>query len=129
MTPRCPGRILVAVGDQETLLEEISALLAACPSDLEVIERTLTDGYAKALSLEAERWRLQKQLAVIAATLERGDVEEKSKELSELVKRLELQDGALTKLRELLTQLRTEYTEVTDAATAQAARSSRRSAL
>jgi hypothetical protein len=117
------------VGDQETLVEEISALLATSPSDLEVIERTLTDGYAKALSLEAERWRLQKQLAVIAATLERGDVEEKSKELSELVKRLELQDGALTKLRELLTQLRTEYTEVTDAATAQAARSSRRSAL
>ena len=48
------------------LLEQIDELLAEPapegePASLDVLERTLTDGYAYALALEAERWRLEQR--------------------------------------------------------------------
>lgn len=97
------------------VLGEIGALIASSTRDVELIERTLTDGYATALSLEAERWRLQKQLGALAATLERGDLDQKTRELSAIAKRLELQEGVLLRLRELLGKLRREYGEMTEA--------------
>jgi septal ring factor EnvC (AmiA/AmiB activator) len=99
--------------EDQTLLNEIDALLQSRARDLALIERTLTDGYARALSLEAERARLEKRLSAVAATLERGDVDEKAKELLQLAKRLEAQDGSLSELREHLSRLRKQYGDAT----------------
>src|SRR5207247_2033695 len=53
------GKYWAAMPKKDPLLEEISALLAAEGADDPArLERTLTDGYARALSLEAERRRL-----------------------------------------------------------------------
>ena len=51
------------------LLERITDLLDAPQRDFELLERTLTDGYARALTLEAEQLRLQGQLAAAEAEL------------------------------------------------------------
>jgi hypothetical protein len=52
------------------LLEQIDELLTASPSSepatLARLERTLTDGYAHALSLEAERLRLERRMSEVA---------------------------------------------------------------
>jgi chromosome segregation ATPase len=121
-----PGANTPPVSDHQALLDEIDALLASASRDAAVIERTLTDGYAQALSLEAERWRIQKRLGAVAATLQAGDVSKKTKELSELAQRLESQNAALIELRHLLTQLRSEYTEATTPVAAPRRRVSRR---
>ena len=54
-----------------TLLEQIDELLAEPhsegePATLAHLERTLTDGYAYALALESERWRLEQRLSALA---------------------------------------------------------------
>jgi len=105
------GAYSLRVGEHEAVMEEINAVLASSLRDRARMERTLTDGYAHALSLEAERTRVQKELRALAATIERGDPAEKTREISELVRRMELQDDELTRLRELLARLRAEYSE------------------
>jgi hypothetical protein len=45
------------------LLERITGLIEAPERDFELLERTLTDGYARALTLEAEQVRLRRRLA------------------------------------------------------------------
>ena len=53
------------------LREDIAELLrmpedgTGAPS-LDTIETTLTDGYAEALALEAERWRIERRLGEVA---------------------------------------------------------------
>src|SRR6266566_2933687 len=54
--------------------DEIRSLLDAPPQGdeaptIDAIEHTLTAGYARALALEAERWRLERRIAEVAATL------------------------------------------------------------
>jgi hypothetical protein len=93
-----------AVGN--SVFEDIQALLDHGGGDIARIERTLTDGYAKALSLEAERWRLEKQIGEVAASIARGEEAKKARELSSLAKRLEASDCDLTRLRGLLASLR-----------------------
>jgi len=94
-----------AVGD--SVFDDIQALLdEAGAADIARIERTLTDGYAKALSLEAERWRLEKRIGEVAASIARGEEATKARELSLLAKRLEASEGTLTRLRGLLASLR-----------------------
>ena len=88
------------------LLERIAALISAPTHDLVTIERTLTDGYAQALSLEAEKWRLEKRINEVAQGLLRGDTAKKAQELSMLAQRVEGSVGDLTRLRALLTDLR-----------------------
>jgi len=95
-------------------MEEIGVLLANPPADVTLIERTLTDGYATALTLEAERSRLEKQLHEVAASLEQGDLRQKSRELSELTRRVERSDDDLAMLRTLLVRLRGEYAAMRD---------------
>jgi len=88
------------------LLDEIAALLDGSEGDLERIERTLTDGYARALSLEAEGWRLEKQIARLAHEIADGDTVGKAKELSALTARLDVNAGELLALRRRLVELR-----------------------
>lgn len=70
---------------------------------LATMEHTLTDGYAHALALEAETWRIQKRIAELAAKIENG---EHAGELRGLVDRLEETKGDLEGLRESLEILR-----------------------
>jgi hypothetical protein len=95
--------------DHESLLGEINVLLATTPRDRERMERTLTDGYAHALSLEAERTRFEKQLRTLAETIDRGDVAQKTREMSELARMIDHQDLELSELRALLAKLRLQY--------------------
>jgi predicted nucleic acid-binding Zn-ribbon protein len=88
------------------LLEQINALIRAPARDLDTIERTLTDGYAYALSLEAETWRLEKRIKEVAQSLQRGDTAKKARELATLTQRVEGSVRNLTKLRSLLSDLR-----------------------
>jgi predicted nucleic acid-binding Zn-ribbon protein len=88
------------------LYEQISLLINAPARDLETIERTLTDGYAHALSLEAETWRLEKRIAEVAQDLQRGDTVTKAQELSTLAKRIDVNVGDLAELRSKLADLR-----------------------
>jgi hypothetical protein len=87
--------------------DEIAELLdlpengAGAPT-LDAIESTLTTGYAAALELEAERWRIERRLGEVArdaggtATVH---------ELAQLSERLETADGELARLRSLLRKL------------------------
>jgi septal ring factor EnvC (AmiA/AmiB activator) len=105
-------------------MREIGELLASPPSDVTLVERTLTDGYAAALTLEAERSRLQKQLGAVVASMEQDDARRKSRALSELAREVERADHELATLRVLLVRLRGEYTALIE--TAAAARPRRR---
>jgi hypothetical protein len=99
----------VAVGD-ENVMEQINELLNAPTSGAEAptlarMEDTLTDGYAQALALEAERWRLERRLGEVARAVGGGDGSTFVEELSSLAKRLTSADGELTELRTLLGSL------------------------
>lgn len=88
------------------LFQQISALIASSERDLDRIERTLTDGYAHALRLEAERWRLEKRLTQVAQELPGGDLEGKGAEMTSLAQRLDGNAGELSALRGRLGELR-----------------------
>ena len=95
------------------LLQKISnALDGESDDDLDQIENTLTDGYAYALAIEAEQWRLEKRLSAVAHDIERGDVAEKALELSAIARRLDGNAGDLARLRSLLTELRRRANDV-----------------
>ena len=73
------------------MLEQLDELLnapttgASAPS-LACMEDALTEGYAKALALEAERWRLERRLGEVARTVAgpAPDVSNVAEELSSL---------------------------------------------
>ena len=88
------------------LLQQISDLISGSDRDLDRIERTLTDGYAYALALEAERWRLEKRLAAAAQELPAGDLEGKGAELTSVSQRLDHNADELSSLRGRLAELR-----------------------
>jgi hypothetical protein len=99
------------------LLEQIDELLAEPsateePATLARLERTLTDGYAYALALEAERWRLERRMSELASELHEGNQELKAEELAQVSQRLSRNDTVLTGLRGTLTQLRARATAV-----------------
>jgi hypothetical protein len=99
------------------LLEQIDELLAEPtskgePTTLARLERTLTDGYAYALALEAERWRLERRMSELAGELHEGNQELKAKELALLSHRLTSNASVLSGLRGTLSQLRTRATAV-----------------
>jgi hypothetical protein len=70
----------LVVGGEEHVLKRIEDLLdaptsgAAAPS-LASLEHTLTEGYAEALALEAERLRATDELVTLATRVTRADVE------------------------------------------------------
>lgn len=84
----------------------IAELIASPERDVARVESTLTDGYAMALALEAERVRLERRLAAAARSLRPGDPEEKTIEVSELARRLSGNAGELGELRGRLSELR-----------------------
>jgi ABC-type phosphate transport system auxiliary subunit len=101
--------------------DDIRSLLdAPCTGEdaptLDHIEHTLTAGYARALALEAERWRLERQIADVAARLGDEVTDEDAAELARLGQRLSSADGNLTDLRTLLSSLRARANEVRTAA-------------
>lgn len=70
----------MVVGGEDHVLKRIEELLdaptsgAAAPS-LASLEHTLTEGYAEALALEAERLRATDELVTLATRVTRADVE------------------------------------------------------
>jgi chromosome segregation ATPase len=94
------------------MLNHIDELLNApttgdsAPS-LERLEDTLTDGYARALALEGECWRLERQLAKVVETVAGPDpdVSNAAEEISTLAKRIRRAEEELTSLRARLGSL------------------------
>jgi hypothetical protein len=88
------------------LFHRITTLIDASERDLDCIERTLTDGYAHALTLEGERLRLERRLTELARELHVGDTATKTDELSTVAQRLDGNAGDLSRLRAALADLR-----------------------
>jgi chromosome segregation ATPase len=118
MPPSARRRIIVQMGDP-ALMERLQALLESpaggqgAPS-LAHLETSLTDGYARALALEAERARVAKSIGVLAAD-DAGDAEARTRELSSLSRRLAGADRELENLRRTLQQLRSRATALRSA--------------
>jgi ABC-type phosphate transport system auxiliary subunit len=94
------------------LLQQIRVLIADAAENLDQIENTLTDGYAHALSLEAEGLRLERRMTELAQGIQRGDTAKKARELSELARRIDANGDELTRLRSLLGDLRRHADDV-----------------
>jgi ABC-type phosphate transport system auxiliary subunit len=98
------------------LLEQIDELLTASsvdePATRARVERTLTDGYAHALSLEAERLRLERRMTELAGELHDGNEEQKAKELAQVSRRISRAGAEIDRLRGTLSQLRAHATAV-----------------
>jgi len=88
------------------LFDRITTLIDESERDLDRIEKTLTDGYAHALSLEGERLRLERRLSELARELHVGDTATKTDELSSVARRLDGNAGDLSRLRAALAELR-----------------------
>ncbi len=82
------------------MLGQIEGLLAAEEPTPARMGDTLTEGYAQALALEAERWRLERRIGEVAR-----DGATDLEELRSLGSRLSLADGELATLRNLLGRL------------------------
>lgn len=93
-------------GAMAELVETIETMISSETSDLAQIERTLTDGYAHALELEAERSRLERQIAQVTQEIEHGDPAANARTLASLKRRLDGNAGTLAKLRAHLADLR-----------------------
>ena len=109
------------MSESSSLVEEISALLEAPPArergvDLDRLEDTLTAGYAEALALEAERWRLERRLGEVALSLAEGEQGAGTDELVRLARRMADAAGDLSRLRGLLATLRDRASEARAAA-------------
>jgi hypothetical protein len=96
----------VEVPEMTNLLQEINALIDEPGTDRTVVERALTDGYAHALELESQRWRLQRRVEELTLALGRGDAPTQTKELTRLAKQLDGNAGDLSRLRSVLAELR-----------------------
>jgi hypothetical protein len=103
--------ILASMSEPDALLADIERLLrrARGGDDPEQLARTLTDGYARALSLEAERSRLQRRIGHVTATLDRADSAAAAVELSTLAERMREHDARLSLLRGKLERLRARH--------------------
>jgi hypothetical protein len=90
--------------DHSPLLDEISSLLALPPGHpgLAAVDDTLTAGYAQAMALEAERWRLERRIGEVAGEVAAGTGVD---ELVHLARRMSAADGEISRLRTLLQSL------------------------
>jgi ABC-type phosphate transport system auxiliary subunit len=92
--------------------QQIEELLTDDAPTLARLEDTLTEGYARALALEAERWRLERRIADAASKLGDKSGALQQSELAKLGQRLSAADGDLSSLRGLLSSLRSRANEV-----------------
>jgi hypothetical protein len=97
--------------------DDIRALLsdpypAASKEFRERVDTVLTDGYARALQLEAERWRIERRISEALTTLPENTDLENDSELVVLAKRLRCVNGCLATLRPLLKALREKRAEI-----------------
>ena len=90
------------VAEMNALLDEIAAVISDDSADQAQIERTLTDGYAHALTLESERLRLEKRIGEL--TERRGS--KATQEVAMLNRELDGTSGNLATLRSTLAELR-----------------------
>jgi hypothetical protein len=100
---------------EPTLLDRIQSLIAApLASDggpsVDHVENVLTEGYAAALALEAERWRLERRLGVVAASLSEGDHEGPA-EIASIATRISATGEELLRLRDALAVLHERVSE------------------
>jgi hypothetical protein len=102
MLPTDQARIIGRMPDETgAFIDRVQALLGVPPADRAAIEDVLTEGYAQALALEAERRRLERRIAELA-----GDAGDRVFELVELAGRRTRADGDLFRLRDVLLALR-----------------------
>jgi hypothetical protein len=106
------------MADLAPLLERITGLLRNRPADpgkplVTEMEDTLTDGYARALQLEAERLRIERRISELARSVD-GPVE--ADELKALAGRLRDVDVELEGLRARLGDLQKHLAAVRAAA-------------
>lgn len=94
----------------DPLLDEIAALLAAAEGgdDPDRLERTLTDGYAKALLIEGERRRADQRIKQLISDAANEDPAGRQ-ELNGLLRLAKRHDGDLSALRDQLGLLRRRY--------------------
>jgi predicted nucleic acid-binding Zn-ribbon protein len=88
-----------------TVAAQIEELLDDSAPTLARLEHTLTDGYAHALALEAELWRLERSLGELARRMGERDVADFADELRALARRLTRAERELESLRALLRRL------------------------
>jgi predicted nucleic acid-binding Zn-ribbon protein len=95
-------------------IREILTAASPAPSKpfLERVDTTLTDGYAHALQLEAERWRIERRIAEVVAALPEGVDQAREPELAALAERLTSANENIAALRALLRSLRQRRTEL-----------------
>jgi hypothetical protein len=101
--------------------DDIQALLAASNAAvsktlLERVDVTLTDGYAHALQLEAERRRIEQRISEVVASVPAGADQDHEPELVVLAERLSAANENIAGLRALLRSLRDRRTELRRAA-------------
>jgi len=111
MTLRRRSANLPAMRRKDPLLAQIAALLAEAEGrdDPVQLERTLTDGYAHALALEAERWRLQQRIGKLTAAAVAGGEPASRRELGAVVRLLERQEEEIGALRLELARLQQRH--------------------
>jgi ABC-type phosphate transport system auxiliary subunit len=105
------------------VIDDIHELLTApSPADaalfLEQLDSTLTAGYAHALQLEAERWRLERRIGEVAANIVDEKNERETNELASLARRLTAANENISALRTLLGSLRERRSAIRTAAAA-----------
>ena len=92
--------------EDTALMHEIRLLIDELPAvPAARVEHTLTDGYARALALEAQRSRLRRSIGELAARAAPDPVG-RTRELSLLSEQLAVAEDALERLRALLSLLR-----------------------
>lgn len=90
--------------DRVAVLADIRQLTATSAPQLEQVERTLADGYACALGIEAQRLRLRRELEGQAASLA-GTRGPKVDDLAGLARGIVQADEELAELRAALVEL------------------------
>jgi hypothetical protein len=109
--PASSRRFGLRMNDAAPLIEEITELLASPrrgsgAPPLEVLEDTLTTGYARALELDAERTRIERRIGEVVAHIQVEQSRASTTEIAGLAARLSDADADLTRLRALLEKLR-----------------------
>jgi hypothetical protein len=110
-----PGQVRpdnpIPVPRERPMVTEIEELLNAPTSGVHApslarMEETLTEGYARALALEAERSRLERRLGEVAREGAGEDPSDFAEQVRTLASRATHADGELRRLRSLLGSLR-----------------------